>query len=968
MSEQMLNNFIPQRMRGQSFSIGKIPLTKVFLSIILGVIPFIILYFILKGQDNFITSMLVGGLMWGGANQGLVWFPTKSGHSLIKLLFLAFNFKSSYNHFKNATECEIFDLYKLKTNSNEVNKHYVYKLSQLKRNNDGSYSPKNYDRNLREDLKNLPPNIFAINDGLSNSKVMYMSIIKINGYDITHASADTKQSLIMGLHAIEKSIDIPYSLIKIKQPTNLAQNLDGNDINLSSITHTTMMNEQLLVKQHILQNNRIQLSRDLFSYQDTAVENNWFLVLHHYNVDNVKLTLENLSKSFNGLKIGTQILNKREIFNVLVSVYAPYICFNDKNIVNVDDIDSYKSLLNFNTLKFTSTHVEVIPKLQQFYPQSKNIKTYMKIGVIDKYPTTNLSFAWLYTLSSAVDTVVIHNTPLPKDKLQKMIDASFSNTELTHGMTRSKSKKKESEFLYQSFEMLANAIGSGNETVIESNIYTINYSLNHEKEVNESFKQSESALKSIGFVLRPLTFQQRAGFSDLFIKNKLFLNKYLIPMPNYVFAISYPFISTTINDKFGTLLGKTDKKELFIFDLFNLNATRTNANQFVIGKSGAGKSTYLKKLWMHEYAKGNKVILIDPENENSGIVKNLKGTNVDLLDTPLNPLEINIFKLNTQNQYEYDIDAKCSWLTAWFSTIFGWGPSQEDQTKKIYLTNYLIKFYKYFRFDKYVKVNELKYQPNFPSISEFYSWLKQNLNDDNMNMYEKDIINCFNLNFIDSDMITKKLWNNKNSLKISESDLINFDISKIQNLEDALKRAMYMFVLDLANKEVWKNRLFNDKVKQSLTKEQLANFYVKHILVIVDEAHLLIDKKSPEALSFLAETVKRIRKYDGALIVATQNINDFIADDVIKKESTALINNCQTSVSLGLAPNDIKVYDELLSSIGGLTEQEKNYLGGAVKGDCLYILGGFNRIQVRIDISNDVSFLHYANSIKVDKQ
>ena len=49
-------------------------------------------------------------------------------------------------------------------------------------------------------------------------------------------------------------------------------------------------------------------------------------------------------------------------------------------------------------------------------------------------------------------------------------------------------------------------------------------------------------------------------------------------------------------------------------------------------------------------------------------------------------------------------------------------------------------------------------------------------------------------------------------------------------------------------------------------------------------------------LGYNEETGKRIRKYNGMLIIITQNIKDFVGSEEIAQQSTAVINACQYSI------------------------------------------------------------------------
>ncbi|TPR53351.1 hypothetical protein [Metamycoplasma neophronis] len=120
--------------------------------------------------------------------------------------------------------------------------------------------------------------------------------------------------------------------------------------------------------------------------------------------------------------------------------------------------------------------------------------------------------------------------------------------------------------------------------------------------------------------------------------------------------------------------------------------------------------------------------------------------------------------------------------------------------------------------------------------------------------------------------------------------------------------------------------------------------------------------------SFLAETGARCRKYSTSLIIATQNVKTFTGDPEILYQSTRIINNTQYSMSLGLKENDIAELDKLWEPIGGLTEQEKEYLASAQKGDCIFSTSSQTRTQLQIDIGGDIAFRKYANFIKNDHE
>lgn len=975
-------NFIPMRMRGQGWQIGNLSILKILFALVGVIIPSIIFLPLLSLKtDTAKYSAIILTVGFIIFNQVLVWIPHSSGHSLLIALWLKFNYKISYNNFNNKTKASIFDIYKYKTETKKVNETLILKWNELKKNLDGSYSLKhiknktNITNNHKDDFNSLKElGILKIKDGSDESKSRYFLGFKVIGYDISHKSHDEIKNIISQLHNVFKNITTPHTLIKLSQPVNFADNVRALDKEVSEIIKRNNNEEQRNVQYDILALDKkrfINNDKDNFSLENVPIEVNWFLILNGENLAEIKAMRESIIKEFNKLKIDLKLLNQNQLSNVFISLYAPYISFNDRNILN-NDANHWNEILNFNNIEILDNVVKAKPYLLE-----NNIKThdtFLKVGLIKDYPTITPPFAWLYKLATSFDAIVMHNNLVDKEEIHKLINQSFENTELKRANTTNKSKKGEMEFLYNSFKQLSNSIGSGLEKIYDSTIYTINYSFTKPSDAISSFNQSKTMAKNLGFTVIPLTYQQRAGFGDLFVKSKLLLPKYKFPLPAYCYAYGFPFISATINDLRGTIIGKTDKGEQFVFDMTKIDSVRKNHNMFILGNSGTGKSTFLKLLWMHLYGRGHKIFITDPEAEddNEKLVRNLKGTYIDMAETKINPLIINIYNEDKKhNKWTYDIDNKASWLSEWFATIFGYDPNNSFQTMtKAIFAKWITKYYNSYGIKEDTEVSD---NMIWPSVGEFYQYLKSQVEtikskDGDINIdCEEELLKQLQLYFIDGNMLPSKLWNtNSTFVDLSKSYLNSFNISKLVNQSSNIQRASYMLLLDLANKEMWRNKIYNDANKR-VALENHSNYDTTFLFLIFDEAHLMIDRKNPTTTAFLAETGARCRKYSTSLIVATQNVKTFTGDPEILYQSTRIINNTQYSLSLGLKENDIEELDKLWEPIGGLTEQEKDFLSNAQKGDCIFAVTSQNRIQVLIDIGKDEAFRKYASFIKDDK-
>ena len=98
-----------------------------------------------------------------------------------------------------------------------------------------------------------------------------------------------------------------------------------------------------------------------------------------------------------------------------------------------------------------------------------------------------------------------------------------------------------------------------------------------------------------------------------------------------------------------------------------------------------------------------------------------------------------------------------------------------------------------------------------------------------------------------------------------------------------------------------------------------------------------------------------VRKYDGALIVATQNIDDFVGtSEEMRSKASAVINNCQYSMLFGLKADDINKVQDLYSNYGGgLTAEEVDFLAKAELGQMLLLAEPERRTIVQVNLMPD---------------
>ncbi len=157
-----------------------------------------------------------------------------------------------------------------------------------------------------------------------------------------------------------------------------------------------------------------------------------------------------------------------------------------------------------------------------------------------------------------------------------------------------------------------------------------------------------------------------------------------------------------------------------------------------------------------------------------------------------------------------------------------------------------------------------------------------------------------------------------------------FTVFDISGLPEAVTQPLY----DILLKDTWQFC----KKDRNKTKR-----------VYVDEAHQFADPSNPQTLKFLANSVKRGRKYGISFVTATQNLPDFLS---IERYGQAIIDNSYFKLFFRLGETDLPVAKELYN----FSEQEMSILRGSsskrkgAKGKGIFIAGS-QRVVIQIRAS-----------------
>ena len=446
------------------------------------------------------------------------------------------------------------------------------------------------------------------------------------------------------------------------------------------------------------------------------------------------------------------------------------------------------------------------------------------------------------------------------------------------------------------------------------------------KELETMLNNVEGLLQSNGIQTRRANFRQEQLFFAClpFMQNEYDIkNASKRNILTSGLVSTYPFISSSIFDEEGVLIGNNIYNNSLIFvDKFNRDKYK-NGNMCIFGASGAGKSFFTKLQILRNWLIGIEQYVIDPEREYEKICKNLNGTIFKI--GPSSETYINIFDIREETIEENKgyLATKIQKLLGFFGLIFG----EINEEEKAIIEEKIIEVYRqkgitfndktlYKKPDnKKIQIKpEFKESREMPILQDFYETL---INDKKTKRYGAQLIP-----FVKGSL---SFFNNYTNIEI-KNELIIADIYELG--EENLKYGMYIFT-----------ELFWDKIKKDRTVRKS---------IYLDEIWRLIGVTSnKEVASFIYKIFKTIRKYSGSSVAITQDVSDlFSLEDGIYGKS--ILNNSCIKAFFSLEEDNINV----LSKFTNLSEKEKIEIRSLKKGESMMFID-HNHILVKIDCSEE---------------
>lgn len=377
----------------------------------------------------------------------------------------------------------------------------------------------------------------------------------------------------------------------------------------------------------------------------------------------------------------------------------------------------------------------------------------------------------------------------------------------------------------------------------------------------------------------------------------------------------YPFNYSGKTDPNGFYFGKDKYGSNIAVDFDRRDSDKTSANILILGNSGQGKSYLMKLLICNLLEAGKSVISLDAEHELEELCGKLGGCFIDLMagEKRINVLEVRCWNEDTEADESAPeafrkstlLARHISFLKDFFRAYKDFSDPQLD-TIEIMLS----ALYKKWGISEETDFRQLK-PGDYPVLSDLYALINDELvNYRKGSLYTRELLQEVLLGLHSLCVGADAPFFNGHT-NISDDRFLVFGVGGVLTAARSLRNALLFNVLAYMS-----DRLLT----------------AGNTVAALDELYLWLS--NPIAIEYIRNCLKRVRKRDSALMMASQNLEDFDQEGV--REMTKPLFAIPPHQFL-FNPGSIgkRFYMDMLQ----LDEAEFELIRRARRGECLFKCG-----------------------------
>lgn len=501
--------------------------------------------------------------------------------------------------------------------------------------------------------------------------------------------------------------------------------------------------------------------------------------------------------------------------------------------------------------------------------------SYRCVWVIREYPPTTEEQAILSQLGDRSGvTLRIYHRLVESMEQRKIIQNATRRNNLKSGGNDVNETIEAEGNLQDVVELLANLL-KNKEPLLHCSVF-IELKAKNMDALKELQSEIAMELTRSKISVDRLTLRQKEGFlSVLPVGANQFGAQYERVLPASSVANLYPFNFSGKTDPQGIYIGRDKFGSNVLVDFDRRAEDKTTSNILILGNSGQGKSYLLKLILTNIRESGKSVICLDPESEYEEICSNLGGCYIDFLSGKyiINPLEPRSFGAGGEdndtdmNERELGAGSACptafkkvtrlsqhiAFLKDFFRAYKDFSDTQIDMIEIL-----LSKLYARFGITDSTDYSKMK-STDYPIMEDFYNLCEEEfMTYDNKRkyLYTEETLQevCLGIQSMCVGAESKYFNGHTN---ITDDAFLVFGVKGLLDTNKRLKDAMLFNILSFMS-------------NQLLGKGNTA--------ASIDELYLFLTNMT--AIEYIRNAMKRVRKKDSSIILASQNIEDFLIPSI----------------------------------------------------------------------------------------
>ena len=490
--------------------------------------------------------------------------------------------------------------------------------------------------------------------------------------------------------------------------------------------------------------------------------------------------------------------------------------------------------------------------------------SYRSVWVIREYPPSTEEQAILSQLADRSGvTLRIYHRLLESMEQRKIIQNATRRNKLKSGGTDVNETIEAEGNLQDVIELLAN-LRKNKEPLLHCSVF-IELKARSVGALKELQSDITMELTRSKISVDRLTLRQKEGFLSVIPTGyNQFGAQYERVLPASSVANLYPFNFSGKTDPQGLYLGRDKYGTNILVDFDRRAEDKTTSNILILGNSGQGKSYLLKLILTNIRESGKAVICLDPESEYEELCSALGGCYIDFTsgEYTINPLEPKAWTDGIE-----DLDAttpeafkKVTRLSQHIAFLKDFFRSYKDFTDTQIDTIEILLSKLYTRFGITDATDYSTKKPtDFPIMEDFYKLCEEEFysyDKQRKYLYTEDTLQdvCLGIRSMCVGAESKYFNGHTN---ITDSHFLVFGVKGLMDTNKRLKDAMLFNILSFMS---------NQLLGQGKTAAS------------IDELYLFLTNMT--AIEYIRNAMKRVRKKDSSIILASQNIEDFLIPSI----------------------------------------------------------------------------------------